>query len=229
MRPRRPLPLLGLLGLLAAAACRPIADPIQSARPLTLVVLGASDSVGIGARAPETEGWVPVLYGRLPPGSSLVNLGVSGALIDQALDQQLPVAVDADPDLVAIWLVANDFNAGVPLERYSASLDALISRLREQTRAAIFVGNLPDLSRTPAFRDRDPVAVRNRVLGWNDRIRGIVEQHDATLVDLHAAWQSHGQDGSYVASDGFHPSTLGHQRLAETFFEAMRPAFAGPI
>ena len=36
----------------------------QTQRPLTYVAIGASDAVGVGAKEPETEGWVPRLGTR---------------------------------------------------------------------------------------------------------------------------------------------------------------------
>src|SRR5579863_5847124 len=91
----------------------------QAARPLTYVAIGASDAVGIGAANPETDGWVPRLGAQLGPNVHIVNLGVSGSTLSQALQEQLGPAVDAEPDVVTVWLAVNDFNAQVPLERYA--------------------------------------------------------------------------------------------------------------
>ena len=95
MNRRRRL-LLALPGLvLLASACRGDASTAQTApRPLTYVAIGASDSAGVGANVPDQESWPVVLQRKLPTGSRLVNLGVSGSLLHQAIDQQLPVALD---------------------------------------------------------------------------------------------------------------------------------------
>ena len=56
----------------------------------------------------------------------IVNLGVSGSTLAQALDEQVGPAVDARPEVITVWLAVNDLNARVPLERYTADLDTLL-------------------------------------------------------------------------------------------------------
>jgi acyl-CoA thioesterase I len=210
-----------LVGVIAMRGLPGAAGVASAARPLTYVAIGASDSVGVGADNPETEGWVAVLHGRLPRGSRLVNLGVSGSLTRQAVEQQLPVAIDSDPDVVTVWLAVNDLNARVPLERYSAELDTLLGALREQTRATVFVANVPDVARVPVYQQLDREQVGREVGRWNAAIARAVEKNGAHLVDLHAAWDELAEHPEYVGRDGFHPSTDGHRRLADIFLSAL--------
>src|SRR6266496_5243432 len=147
MRWAHPLVLAGLVVTIAASGC---SVRVQAARPVTYVAIGASDAVGVGARDPLTEGWVPRLGARLGSEARVINLGVSGSTLAQALDEQLGPAVDARPDVVTVWLAVNDFNAGVPLERYAADLDRLLGALR-QTQARVLVGNVPDLAPLAPF------------------------------------------------------------------------------
>jgi lysophospholipase L1-like esterase len=183
------------------------------------VALGASDSVGVGAGVPERESWVAVLHARLPAGSRLVNLGVSGSLLRQALDQQLPVALDADPDLVTVWLAVNDLNARVPLDRYTADLDTLLRSLRAGSDATILVGNVPDMSTLPSASRMNLAPIPR----WNAQIEEVVARNGAQLVDLRDAWREVAEHPEYVSSDGFHPSTAGYVRLADRFFDAATP------
>ena len=218
MTPRRrflqTIPCLAVAGILSVA-CRG-AEPAAEQRRLNYVALGASDSVGIGAGTPDQESWPAVLHRRLPSGSRLVNLGVSGSLIQQALDQQLPVAIDSQPDLVTVWLAVNDYGARVPLPRYASDLDLLLKTLREQTGATVLVGNVPDLGQLPVAARFD---LRD-IPRWNKAIEELTQRHGATLVDLRAAWNEVAQHPEYISSDGFHPSTTGYQRLAGLFYDA---------
>lgn len=215
--------LLAALSVSLGVACgQPSVSAESSAsRALTYVAIGASDSVGVGANVPETEGWVPVLHSRLPEGSRLVNVGVSGSLLQQALDQQLPVALDSDPDLVTVWLAVNDANARVPLDRYSGELDTLLRSLRGQTRAVVLVGNVPDVSSLPAYRQVERDDIARQVEGWNATIAEVVARHGAQLVDLQRDRYELGQHPEYVSRDGFHPSAEGYRRLAELFYETL--------
>lgn len=233
MIPVRLVALVTLLALLTVTvgcdALTRAAPPAtaQTARPLVYVALGASDSVGVGADKPEIEGWVPQLAGRLPAGSRLVNLGVSGSLLSDALRQQLPVALGSDPDVVTVWLAVNDFNAQIPLPRYQANLNNLLGQLAA-THAQVYIANVPDLTRVPIYEqfgvkksDLAPL-----VTAWNVAITQAADQHGATVVDLYTDWQELADHPEYVARDGFHPSAEGYRRLADLFWDVMQPRLA---
>src|SRR5438874_11878896 len=130
--------LAGGLGLAVALLTMACSARAQTPRPVTYVAIGASDAVGVGARDPETEGWVPRFGARLGADVRVVNLGVSGSTLSQALDEQLGPAVDAQPDIVTVWLAVNDLNARVPLQGYAADPDMLLGQL-ETTQARVLV------------------------------------------------------------------------------------------
>ncbi len=213
------MPLVVLLG----TSCRGTA---QAEPARTYVAIGASDSVGIGANDPVAEGWVPRFGARLGPDVQVVNLGVSGSTLAQALDEQLGPAVDAQPDVVTIWLAVNDLNARVPLERYAADLDTLLGQLETTTHARVLVGNVPDLGGLAAYRGVDPGVLRAEVDRWNQVIADTAARHGAVLVDLFARWQEVASHPEYLSQDGFHPSSEGYQRLADIFAEALTAAEA---
>ena len=211
---------LALVLALTTTACLPNA---ATPRPLTYVAVGASDAVGVGARNPETDGWVPRFGARLGENVRVINLGVSGSTLAQALDEQLGPAVDAHPDVVTVWLAVNDLNARVSLDAYARDLDRLLAGL-SRTHARILVGNVPDVSRLAPAAGRDPVALNEQVGRWNDVIATTSARYGATVVDLYARWQEVAEHPEYLAADGFHPSTEGYARLADVFAEALNGA-----
>ena len=200
-----------------ASGCTAQAQP---QRPLTYVAIGASDAVGVGARDPETEGWVPRLGAHLGSNVRVVNLGVSGSTLAQALQEQVGPAVDAQPDVVTVWLAVNDLNAHVPLESYAADLDTLLGDL-DQTHARVYVGNVPDLAALAAYRQVDPAPLGAAVDAWNQVIADAAGRHGATVVDLYSHWQDVAQHPEYLSADGFHPSSDGYQALANVFADAI--------
>jgi acyl-CoA thioesterase I len=212
--------LLTLFTVMLGGCASNRVSPDLGPRPVAYVALGASDAVGVGTRDPEREGWVYRFYGQLPVGSSLTNLGVSGSRLDQAIQQQLPVALAAQPNLATVWLAVNDFNARVPLERYAANLDYLLAALKP-TGAKVLVGNLPDLAQLAIYQGIDPAQVRSQVSAWNAVIAVTTRRHDAVLVDLHSSWRELAEHPEYVSADGFHPSSDGYARLADLFREAL--------
>lgn len=119
--------------------------------PIIYVALGASDAVGVGSNNPASQGYVSLVAAHLPKGSHLINLGISGIQLHEALSEELPLALTTAPDLVTAWLVANDFVDGVTYDSYVYDLNTLLSQLHTRTHARIVIANLPDLTRLPAF------------------------------------------------------------------------------
>lgn len=225
--PLHRLPIAVLLAslVLVALACGPDerGTAQESITPL-YVAIGASDSVGTGARDPSTEGWVPQLHRKMPGGTRLANLGIGGLKTRQAVEQALPVAVDLKPTVVTVWLAVNDLAGGIGLAAYQADLDVLLGTLTRETRARVYVANIPDLTQLPAFSGRDPSELRDEVRRWNAAIAASAEANSATLVDLHGGWAELRERRDFISRDGLHPSSRGHRRLAELFWAAMQGA-----
>jgi lysophospholipase L1-like esterase len=221
--------------LLLLTACGPGATTAQRATDVTmapaaqgrtLVVLGASDAYGVGTNDPDRDNWPTSLSRQLRGQIHLVNLGVPGITLARAATQEMPIAVDARPDVVVMWLAVNDFADGVSLATYSAQLRTSIHTLRLQTSAHVYVANLPDLTAIPylvRLARGDQQALAERVAGWNDAIAAACAQEGATLVDLFSDWQELHTHPEYISGDGLHPSTLGAQRLAAIFRQAIEP------
>jgi lysophospholipase L1-like esterase len=168
---------------------------------------------------------VPQLHRRLPAGSKLVNLGISGARLGQAVEKELPKAVEARPDLVTVWNVVNDLNANVDLAAYERDLDRLLGELAARTSARVAIGNCPDLARVPAYvrAGIPPDALRQEVGRWNVVIARATARHPgrAYLVDLYARSNEIDVDPDLVAGDDFHPSAKGYSAIAEVFWDFM--------
>lgn len=190
---------------------------------LTYVAIGASDTFGLGADDPQTQSWPDDLAMKLGSGVRLVNLGVPGITLHQALNVEIPVAIDAHPNLVTIWLAVNDLANAVPVANYTHDLDLLISRVqRANIHTHIIIANVPDLTLLPYFSGQDPQDLYTQIQDYNNAIAGVVQRHHITLVDLYAHWRelrSHPED---VSADGLHPSTLGYTQIAELFYQALQ-------
>jgi lysophospholipase L1-like esterase len=190
---------------------------------LTYVAIGASDATGYGVAAPRRDGWVPVLARRLPQPVRLLNAGVPGTTLREALETQLPRAVAAQPDLVTIWLLVNDVLAGVPISQYRTGLARLLGDLREKTDAVIAVGNAPY---PPAGLDPwglPDIARRALAQTWNAAIGGAAREHGALLVDLYSGWPLD-KHPEYIGPDGLHPTVAGYRALADTFAATLHTA-----
>jgi lysophospholipase L1-like esterase len=190
-------------------------------QPLVYVAMGASDALGVGSERPATQGYIPRITTKLPQGSQAVNVGISGVQLKGALTKELPRTLAAQPRLITIWLVANDFVASVNYDDYMQDLESLLNELRTGTHSRIIMGNLPDLTLLPRFAQLSPElkqATQRQIERWNIRIGEIAETYHVTVVDLYSQGSEITSHPSYVSKDGFHPSAAGYSRLAEYFW-----------
>ncbi|HYK83983.1 MAG TPA: SGNH/GDSL hydrolase family protein [Ktedonobacteraceae bacterium] len=192
--------------------------------PITYVALGASDAVGVGSNQPGSQGYVPLLAARLPKGSHSINLGISGIHLHEALNEELPLALATSPQLVTIWLVANDFIGGVSYSDYIHDLDSLLSQLRTHTHANLVMANLPDLTRLPVFSNQtaaQKAQMLQQIQHWNAGIATLAARYNVTLVDLYSHGSQLTAHPEYISGDGFHPSPSGYVQLADIFWQAI--------
>lgn len=235
-RPRVVVAIMLIVLLLAACGGAPSGTPARSrqsgsagasAQPAALppqrsyVALGASDAFGIGTDDPKTQAWPIALAHLLGKDIHLVDLGIPGATVAQAIRDELPVALDVQPAIVTIWLAVNDFDANVPLPTYERQLSRLITALAAGTHARIFVGNMPDLTLIPYFASRNHQQLLSQVQAWNAGIATVCKSTGASLVSIFAGWRELAEHPEYISGDGFHPSATGAERLAEIFAAAI--------
>lgn len=203
---------------------QPVTGQQITSGPVTYVALGASDAVGVGSNQPGSQGYVPLIESRLPTGSHLVNLGISGIRLHEALARELPLALTTSPTLITIWLVVNDFVGGVSYNSYMSDLDSLLKQLRARTKARIVMANLPDLTLLPAFSHSSAsqkAATVAAIKKWNAEIASIATPYSVTLVDLYSHNSQLTAHPEYISGDGFHPSPAGYVQLANYFWQGI--------
>ena len=245
----RPIAWVVVMIALACAGCGSAATASTSARrpiatatahpSVMYVALGASDALGVGADDPNTQGYVPIIISRLPQGAGALNLGVNGITLHEALTQELPQAIEAQPALVTVWLVGNDFKDCTPIKQYGADLDNLLTQLHDKTHAQVFVANTPDMSALPAFQGSSIIPlgrcfttmsladIRALAQQWNTVIDPIVAKHGDVLVNVFNSALST-QPDLVSPHDGFHPSNKGYALLADLFWTQITAHHAVP-
>lgn len=193
---------------------------------ITYVAIGASDTFGFGTSNPYNDNWPTDLLNMLGAGHiHLINVGIPGILIHQALTLELPIATDAHPDLVTIWLGVNDIVAKVPPSSYAPDLNSLLSRLRTAAPGArIAIANIPDLTLLPFFSAYDPQELHQVIQAYNTAIAGAAQRYHAILVDLTQQNYNLKAHPEYISEDGLHPNDLGNQQLAKLFYTAIHAA-----
>lgn len=209
----------------AQATATPSPTPLVAtgtpAASVVYVAVGASDSYGTGTTDPATDNWPAVLAHTLGPSVRLINLGIPGATTALAMRDELPVAAQAQPRLVTVFLGINDLIDGEDTATFTSDITELLVALRDETHARVYVANLPDLSLLPYFANRNTFALHQEVLAWNAAIAEAAAKSDALLVNLYDDWGELAQNPAYISADGLHPSTKGAQRLAAAFAQVI--------
>jgi acyl-CoA thioesterase I len=194
-----------------------------SSSQITYVAIGASDTFGIGTSDPYMENWPTDLADKLGQKVHLINLGIPGITLHDALSLELPVALDAHPELVTIWLGVNDIANAVPIHSYSHDLNLMLASLESYAPSAhILIANIPDLTLLPYFASYNQQKLRNMIEEYNQTIAQEAQQHHASLVNLSQQSYNLREHPEYISNDGLHPTDLGYLQIAELFYKTLQ-------
>ena len=148
------------------------------------VAIGDSFTEGLNDALPDGtfRGWADRLAEILADGRSdfrYANLAVRGKLLAEIMEEQLPIALDAKPDLVTVCAGGNDIIVpGTDVDHVAAEFEKGIAKLREAgIEVVIFTG--PDTKRMSVMS-----ILRRKVGIYNSHLWAIADRHGAKVVDL---------------------------------------------
>ena len=194
-----------------------------SSTQFTYVAIGASDTFGIGTSDPYMDNWPTDLADKLNQRVHLINLGIPGITLHDALNLELPVALDSRPELVTIWLGVNDIANKVPVGSYSHDLDLMLTHLESNEPSAhILIANIPDLTLLPYFASYNQQELNTIIEDYNATIAHEAQQHHAILVNLSQQNYNLREHPEYISDDGLHPTDLGYLQIAELFYKTFQ-------
>ncbi|SNT02747.1 SGNH/GDSL hydrolase family protein [Rhodococcoides kyotonense] len=190
------------------------------------IALGDSFTEGVGDADPTSpngvKGWADRVAEQLAVGNPdfrYANLAVRGKLLDQVIEDQVGIAVEAAPDLVTIYAGGND------LMRPKVDIDAIITRYDAAladltaTGARVVAFTAYDAGWSPVFR-----ALRGRTAIYNELLRAVADRRGVELIDY---WRFEGYDDSRMWDwDRLHMSTRGHTRMATEVLDFLGVAHA---
>lgn len=192
---------------------------------VTLVVMGDSTAAGLGAGEP-ANAYPQLLARRLASDGFRVDLrvfGLSGARVRDVLDEQLPKALEADPDYVFIGIGANDVTHLTSLGDVRSDMAEVLRTLEDRTEAETVIAGAPDM-RAPAFYE--PL---RSLAGWRGRhvaaaIEDVGREEDVAVVELaEETGPKFGADPErFHSSDDFHPSADGYELWADAIYPVLR-------
>jgi lysophospholipase L1-like esterase len=184
--------------------------------------MGDSFTAGLEPGKPR---WPDELAEALGPRVRYENLAVVGATSEQVEREQLPRALELEPDLVTLVCGANDVldSTRPDPDAYRVRLSRMFTRLRRAApNAEILTATYPDISRFLDLRPRSRDRVEKGMRRFNAACRAVARRHGVELLEgfdhpvaqLRAAF----------ADDGFHPSAEGHRHAAAEFLSSLKGA-----
>ena len=179
---------------------------------LTMVVLGDSAAQSVGASRPE-RGYVGLLGEKIERKTGkklgIVNLSVSGATVDDVVNNQVPMLKDYQPDILIVEIGGND------VVHYK---DAAFAKSYQK-----LAGSLPDdtiIANVGYFGGR--IRKNDEAIQANKHIAAASKKYDLPLVDLQTITKERQSIRNYSA-DLFHPGDTGYQNWADAFWLVIEP------
>lgn len=203
--------------------------PSTGERPLSLVVLGDSTSVGYGTTSvAELPGVVlaRAAAAHFARPVRLSSLGLTGATTAD-LTRQLGAATAVAPDAVVILIGANDIRERVPPWRSAAQLGATVAALTAQ-HIPVVVGTCPDFGVIEAI----PQPLRRMLSTWSRQLavaqeRAVVAAGGRSVPLGRLVSPQFIGHPDLFAADHFHPSGPGYQRAMEVLVPALLQEWTG--
>ena len=186
----------------------------------SFVAIGDSFTEGLDDWRPDgtPRGWADRVAENLAadrPGFRYANLAVRGRVLDQIVDEQLPVAERLAPDLITFSGGGNDIiRLGCDADDLARRFDAALGRV-SATGAQVVVFTGFDVGRMHPLIRR----LRGRVACFNELMRASAERHGSTVVDL---WgMAPLADPRSWGRDRLHLTAEGHRRVALRTLETL--------
>jgi lysophospholipase L1-like esterase len=177
------------------------------------------DSFTAGRDSIDAERWADLLAAgmrRVNPDLRYENLAVDGATSGEVLEHQIEPGLALDPDFVTIICGANDVLLATrpDVAGYAGRIDAIFKRLREGAPgAALVTATAPESWLFMELRPRTEARLIAATTELNAVTREVAGRYD--VLCLPVAGHPALREPATFSADGLHPSSAGHQTVAE--------------
>jgi lysophospholipase L1-like esterase len=151
---------------------------------------------------------------------TVINEGAGGEDIKSGVTNLPGVLTANAPEVLLLLEGINTLNeqhkAGIPV--VVEGLRTMIQEARSRSITVFAATLLPE--RPGGCRAYDYSEDYDDIIEANVQIRRMIGTEGAILVDLYEAFN--GRTAVLIGEDGLHPSAAGYQRIAQTFFDAIK-------
>ncbi len=195
-----------------AAAGRRFERRLHENRAATVLVLGDSTGVGVGAELPQQS--IAGLLAADFPDADIVNVSESGARVAGTLAQaHACIAAGLRFDVALLHVGANDIVADTPLDKLASDCDTLLSTLGTLALRTVWLGP-PDIGLAPLFPKPYAWIMSARSRAAARVFSDAAARHNMAFVDFsapaHAVHFSR-RRREHFAVDGFHPNSASYR------------------
>ena len=219
--------MVRLTGFLLFVSTIAMAQTNVGKEKIRYAVIGDSYSCGEGAKP--SESWPALLTAHLKEQGLNIDLvsnpSVTGWTTKDAIDKELPKFVNSNPNFATLLVGVNDWVQGVDevsfRNRLSYLLDSMLAVLPNKKR--LLLVTIPDFGVTPTghkySRGRN---IHEGIMQFNKIVIEEAHKRGLQVVDIFPISKKMGEDNSFVAKDGLHPS-------AKTYAEWERLIFPSAL
>ena len=152
----------------------------------------------------------------------LVNNSWSGDRVSlrglQRCEQLHSDVLNAEPDIIAVYLGTNDYNHSLSVEDFYEKYAEMVKKITTRYTAKVFL-----LTVVPNGRCFKLGRTLEELPLFNQQIKKIAKQYGCTVVDLYEDSGITEENYSQYTFDGdLHPNVEGHARMAKCLIEKMK-------
>jgi lysophospholipase L1-like esterase len=225
--------LAALLCVGHAIAVEPLPGLPESPR-----ILFQGDSITDGNRGRGADlnhvhghGFVYLLAARIGAGApgqnaTFLNRGVSGHTVLDLAKRWPKDTLELKPDVLSVLIGVNDSSKGVTPEVFERTYDELLTAARAANPKLRLVLCEPFLGAAGSAIDKS-TGRRERLALLVAVVRRLAAKHGATLINFQKVFDEAQRQApsSYWIWDGVHPTTAGHQLMADEWERVVRASW----
>ena len=191
-------------------------------KAIRYVAIGDSYTKGEGA-VPD-ESWPAVLSSRLWANrikiALVANPSANGWTSNQAIEYELPVFKESNPDFATLQIGVNDWVQGVDEDSFRRRFIFLIEEMNNSLpKNRLLVVTIPDFSTTPNGNMYGSGRnISAGILGFNNIIMDESEKRGIKVADIFPVSKGMAKNPTLVARDGLHPSFAEYKIWVEVIY-----------
>lgn len=200
----------------------PVWSPQSEEERPKFIALGDSLLDGVGATSDKAS-FGYLLYKYLDPTgeTDLINLAVSGAVVNDVLTYQLPRALEQNPKNVVLLIGTNNVHNGTPVAEFEREYRVIVEELSTKSLAKVTLITIPFLGSDKILLPPWNTYIDLKIRQYNKVIENMSKEKNLEFIDLyHLTEDKFTKSSDLYSSDQFHPSDKGYSLWVDLIKES---------